>query len=147
MPCLKGTLAGMGRWVALLAAAATLGALAGCGNDNEQQVRDTLGVFGAATAHKDYQTLCDRVFATDLVRRVEAIGLPCEEAMRLALRSLQKPTLTVRSVKVTGVNAYASVRTAALGQKPSTDTIQLHKDHGVWRVSSLAGTPVPKPTL
>ena len=137
----------MGRWVALLAAAATLGALAGCGNDNEQQVRDTLGVFGAATAHKDYQTLCDRVFATDLVRRVEAIGLPCEEAMRIALARLQKPTLSVRSVKVAGVNAYASVRTAALGQKPSTDTIQLHKDHGVWRVSSLAGTPVPKPTL
>jgi hypothetical protein len=131
----------------LLAAAAMTAGLAGCGNSDEQEVRDTLGVFGQATARHDYQTLCDRVFATDLVHRVESIGLPCEEAMRIAMASLHKPTLSVRSVKVTGVNAYASVRTAALGQKPSTDTIQLHKDHGVWRVSSLAGTPVPKPTL
>ena len=132
--------------MAAAALAAAL-ALAGCGNDNEQQVRDTLDVFGQATLHKDYQTLCDRVFATDLVKRVEAIGLPCEEAMRLALRTVQKPTLSVRSVKVTGVNAYASVRTGALGQTPSDDTIQLHRDHGVWRISSLSGTPVPKPTL
>ena len=50
-----------------LAAAALAGALlAGCGDSGptaEEQVRQTLDEFGRATAAKDYQALCDRVFA------------------------------------------------------------------------------------
>ena len=40
----------------------------------EEQVRTTLDEFGRATAAKDYQALCDRVFAPQLVRSSHRSG-------------------------------------------------------------------------
>jgi len=37
------------------------------------------------------------------------------------------------------------VRTSAEGQAPSTDTVQLRRVDGGWRISSLAGTAEPGP--
>ena len=47
--------------------------VAGCGDSgpsDEEQVRATLTAFTRATAAKDYQALCDRVFAPDLVKKL-----------------------------------------------------------------------------
>ena len=58
---------------ALAAAALAAALLAGCGDSGpsaEQQVRTTLDEFGRATAAKDYQALCDRIFAPQLVRKL-----------------------------------------------------------------------------
>ena len=51
--------------------------------------------FGRATAAKDYQGLCDRLLAPDLVQEVEQAGLPCEVALRQGLGDVQAPTLTI----------------------------------------------------
>ena len=127
---------------ALAVAALAAGLLAGCGDSGptaEEQVRQTLAEFGRATAAKDYQALCDRVFAPQLVRKLTQIGLPCEVAMQQSFEKVENPRLTIGKVTVAAdeKGATAEVRTSATGQAPSQDTVQLVPIEGTWRVSSL----------
>ena len=116
--------------------------LAGCGSDPspQTQVRETLDEFGRATAAKDYQGLCDRVFAPQLVGKLTQVGLPCEVAMQRSFEDVENPRLTIGKITVAKdeKSAKAEVRTSASGQTPSQDTVTLVpvKD-GAWRVSSL----------
>jgi hypothetical protein len=127
---------------ALGAAAVTAALLAGCGGDPspQAQVRETLDEFGRATAAKDYQALCDRVFAPELIGKLTQVGLPCEVAMQRSFEDVENPRLTIGKITVATdeKSAKAEVRTAASGQTPSQDTVTLVpvKDDG-WRVSSL----------
>ena len=126
-------------------AAATLAAalLAGCGDSGpsaEEQVRSTLSEFGRATEAKDYQALCDRVFAPQLVRKLTQIGLPCEVAMQQSFEKVSNPRLTIGKITVAKdeKSAKAEIRSSASGQTPSQDTVELVPvgDKG-WRISSL----------
>ena len=127
---------------ALGAAAVAAALLAGCGSDPtpQQQVRETLDEFGRATAAKDYQALCDRVFAPKLVSKLTEVGLPCEVAMQRSFEDVKDPRLTIGKITVADdeKSAEAEVRTSASGQTPSQDTVTLVpvEDKG-WRVSSL----------
>ena len=120
---------------ALLAAAALV---AGCGTDDEADVRETLGQFGEATAKKDYQRLCDDLLSPDLVEQVRRVNLPCEVALQTGFEDVENPRIEVRSVKIDGDTATAQVRSTASNQEPSTDTIQLQKVDGEWRIASLS---------
>ena len=124
--------------IPLLAAAI---ALPGCGGADEPsaetQVRDTLRSFATAVEDRDYQKLCDDIFSPDLLKSAQSIGLPCEVAMRTGFGELQDPKLTVGAVTVDGKTAAAEIKTSATGQPPSTDTIQLERLKGRWRVSGL----------
>ena len=113
--------------------------------DKEQEVRETLDRFAAATRDKDYQTLCDDLYASDLVERIRAAGLPCEVALRTGLEDRQNPQLRVLAVELTGDTANARVRSTAAGEVASTDTVTLVKEGDHWKVSSLsdAGTAQP----
>ena len=126
---------------ALGAAAVAAALLAGCGSDPspQEQVRDTLDEFGRATAAKDYQALCDRVFAPKLVGKLTQVGLPCEVAMQRSFEDVENPRLTIGKVTVAKdeKSATAEVRTSATGQKPSQDIVQLMPVEDGWRVSSL----------
>jgi hypothetical protein len=106
--------------------------------DREDEVRETLERFAAATRDKDYQTLCDDLYAEDLVERSRAAGLPCEVALRTGLEDRQNPQLRVLSVEVDGDWATARVRSTAVGEVPSTDTVGLERDGDDWKVSSLS---------
>jgi ketosteroid isomerase-like protein len=114
-------------------------------SDKEQEVRDTLDRFAAATRDKDYQTLCDDLYASALVERIRAAGLPCEVALRTGLEDRQNPQLRVLAVELTGDTANARVRSTAAGEVASTDTVTLVKEGDDWKVSSLsdAGTAQP----
>jgi hypothetical protein len=119
-------------------------AAAGCGGqDDTKLVRAKLRELADATARKDYQRLCDQVFAQELIAKVKSVGLPCEVALETGLRNVLNPTLTVQSVDVNGGDASARVRSTATGEAPSTDTITLVKEKAGWRVSSLAGAQAP----
>ncbi len=121
-------------------------ALAGCGSrepSDEEKVRSTLSAFADATAKKDYQRLCDEIFARELLRGISEIGLPCEVAMRKSLEDVDNPRLTVGRVTVRGKKASAEVRTSAEGQAPSRDTVRLVKVQQDWRVSSLSDPEGP----
>jgi Putative lumazine-binding len=128
------------RGVRYLAPAVVLLLLVGCGDGGptpEQQVRSTVTEFGRATAAKDYQTLCDRLLAPALIEEVESIGLPCEVALRQGLEDVREPRLTIGRVEVRDDRASAEVRTAAAGQEPSRDTLELVNVDGAWKISSL----------
>jgi hypothetical protein len=128
------------RDVRYLTPALALLLLAGCGERTptpEEEVRTAVTQFGRATAAKDYGALCDRILATSLVREVEAIGLPCEAALRQGLEEVREPRLTIGAVRVDGTRATAEVRTAAAGEEPSADTLELVDENGTWKIASL----------
>lgn len=106
--------------------------------DASEEVRETLDRYAAATRDKDYQTLCDELYSTELVERIRAAGLPCEVALRTGLEDRQNPQLEVSRVEVTGDTANARVRSTAGGEVPSVDTVTLVKEDDGWRVSSLS---------
>ena len=126
-----------------LAAAALAGAaaMAGCGSgpSDQEQVRTTMDEFGRAISAKDYQALCDEVFAPKLVEKLTQVGLPCEIAMQRAFEDIQNPRLTIGKISVAKdeKRATAEVRTSASGQTPSQDDIELVPVEDGWRVSSL----------
>lgn len=106
-------------------------------NDGDA-VSEALESYAAATREKDYQTICDDLYAKDLVDRVKAAGLPCEVALRTGLGSRQNPQLTVLGVEVNGDQALARTRTTAAGEPTSTDLVRLVKENGGWRIASLS---------
>ena len=124
------------RFVAVLLVAASLSGCGGGPSDTEQ-VQAAVEAFGRASAAKDYQRICDRLLAPDLVQEVEQAGLPCEVALRQGLGDVQAPTLTIGAIKVDDDKATAEVNSAAQGQPPSRDTLQLERVGDAWRIASL----------
>jgi hypothetical protein len=104
------------------------------GRDDEALVRDALARYEQASADKDYQTLCDDLFASSYVRERASSGLPCEVALRTALENVKNPTLDVISVEVSGDRAAARVRGSAAGQAPGEDVYTLIREDGTWRI-------------
>jgi Putative lumazine-binding len=129
------------RWVRRpLVALVVLGAgAAACGGgpSDTERVHTAVEAFGRATAAKDYQRLCDQLLAPDLVQEVESQGLPCEVALQQGLGEVEAPTLTIGRIEVTGDRATADVRSAAAGEPPSRDTLQLVRVGDSWRIASL----------
>jgi hypothetical protein len=121
---------------AVLAAAALLAA--GCGGDDEGDVRETLEAFADATAKKDYQRMCDDLLAPALIEQIRRVNLPCEVALRTGLDEVERPRIEVRSVRIDGDSASARVRSTAANQEPSEDVVRLVKVDDEWRIASLA---------
>jgi hypothetical protein len=142
-----------GRDLAIVGVAAlTAAAVVGCGSkDTPSPAADRAAVRGAlvqldeATASHNYQLLCNRVLARELVQKVASAGLPCEEALRIGLGKVRQPHLQVTEIKVQGNHALAQVYSGATGQRSSTDIVQLVREGGGWRVTSLAAPEPPAP--
>jgi hypothetical protein len=147
---LEGTLPAVPRLApaaAALSAAAALAAVAlaaGCGESDEDRVREAVRSYGDAVAKKDYQRICDELIARELVQNLEEIGLPCEVALRRGLGSVRRPKLEIRKVQVVKDRALVSVHSTAANQKPSDDMLEVRRQDGEWRVSGL-GKPQPQP--
>jgi hypothetical protein len=117
----------------------------GCGADDEKadetpeaQVRAVVERFAQATANKDYQTICDALLASTLVRNVERLGLPCEVALQRGLGEVRAPRLEIRQIVVRGNRALVSVHSTAAGQAPSDDALELVTEDEDWKIASLA---------
>jgi hypothetical protein len=109
------------------------------GPNEEKEVRATLDRYAQATRAKDYQTLCDDLFAKAIVAGLTNANLPCEVALKLSsLETVRDPQLTVLAVEVSGNQAAARTRSTAVGEQPSLDTIKLVKEDGTWRIASLS---------
>jgi len=120
--------------------------LGGCGESDEDQVRNTVADFAQATKDRDFKEMCNDLLSQQLVKRLQTIGLSCEQVLeRSTANQVLSPSITVEKVKVRGDVALAQVQTTAVGEKPSTDTLRLVKEDGDWRISSLSGAQPPAP--
>lgn len=117
-------------------------ALGGCGSSPKDQVRSKVDQFASAIAHKDYTTICNQVLAPALVEHLTENRIDCEQAMRVALGSVKKPTLSIGLIKVTGKTASVITLTVAQGQQASLDALELIDTSDGWRISSLH-SPLP----
>ena len=112
--------------------------ISACGRSPERDVRDTLEAFVAATAAKDYQRLCDDIFAAELVEQVRRT-VPCEVALRnSSLDDAREPKIQIKSIEVEGDTATAVVASSAANQRPSEDTVRLVRQGEGWRIAALA---------
>lgn len=125
------------RPVPAAAAALLTVALASCGASEEDRVRDAVNGYGAAVAERDYQKICDELMARELVGNLQEIGLPCEVALRRGFGSVREPRLKITRVRVEKDRAFATVRTTAANQKPSTDTLRVVRQEGEWRIAGI----------
>lgn len=107
--------------------------------DREEEVRETLDRYAAATRDKDYQTLCDELLASELVERIRNAGLPCEVALRTGLENRRNPTLKVLDVEVDGDEARARVSGSAAGEVSATSTYRLIREDDEWRIAASGG--------
>ena len=113
-------------------------ALSGCGGTPDpEKVRTVVEAFGVATKAKDYQRLCDELLAPKLVEEVERVGLPCEVALGQCLGEVRSPELTIGRIEIDGDKATADVRSAAAGEFPSRDRLELVRFGDGWRIASL----------
>jgi len=128
-----------------LALAVAVLTLAACGKERATDaVHKTVDRFGKAVADHDYEELCDDLLAGNLILALEERGVPCELALKTGFGDAKNPKISVKTVAVNGDRALVSVHSTAANQPPSDDTINLVKEHGKWKVSSLA-RPEPQP--
>lgn len=115
--------------------------------DREEEVRETLDRYAAATREKDYQTLCDELLASELVERIRNAGLPCEVALRTGLENRRNPRLEVLSVEVNGDEAVARVSGSAEGEVAATADYRLVREEDEWRIASSGGPDDELPSV
>ena len=130
-------LRGVRRPLAALLALAGLVCACGGGPSDTDRVRTVVEAFGAASAAKDYQQLCDDLLSPKLVDEVEQQGLPCEVALKQGLGEVTAPKLTIGQITVKGDDATAEVRSTAVGEDPSRDTLELVRVDEGWYIASL----------
>ena len=119
----------------VLVAALTAG---GCGASAPEQVAAKVRQFADAAKRRDYHTICDQVLAPALVSRLTGNGIACEQAMEVALGSVQEPTISVGKVTVNGDKATAITLSMARNQPSELDAIKLVQTDSGWRISALA---------
>ena len=128
-----------------LAVLAVVLTLAACGKEKPTQaVRKSVERFGKAVAAHDYQELCDNLLAANLIAALEERGVPCELALKTGLGATKDAKISIKTIAVNGNRALVGVHSTAANQAPSDDTLNLVKEHGKWKVSSLA-RPEPQP--
>lgn len=135
----------MARRALLLAA---LVALPGCGaaasdtsvedfEGEDRKVAQVVEDLQDAAQRGDAARLCSTVLSAELVERFEAAGgESCRLAVEEAVQDADTFELRVEDVTVEGERATARVQAEA-GDRDDTDTLQLVREQGRWKVSAL----------
>jgi hypothetical protein len=132
----------------LVALPLTLGA---CGQAQKDSAKDFTGEQKAvaqtvedlqkASRKGDEGKICDDLLAPALVTKIKTASKDtCEQALHDALRDADTFELQVEKVAVDGSTATATV-TSDTGPKDRTDTLELVKDGGAWKISTLGSAP------
>ena len=125
--------------IVLAAAVAGCGATAGSGNSAtkfsgaQRDVAQTIEDLQNAGQKTDEAKICNDLLAQALRAKLGN----CQTVVKAALKDTDSFDLTVDSVTINGASATAQVR-ADRGKAPDQrDTIQLVREGGRWRISSL----------
>jgi hypothetical protein len=100
-----------------------------------KEVADVIARLQKATARQDFATICDDLLAS--ATRKQAGGADCARVLAERGRGIARPRIVVQAIAVKGNSARARVLTTARGQAPTADVIQLVREGGRFRISSL----------
>lgn len=116
---------------------------AGCGSkrkppDPKAEIRRTAEQFGAAFSRRDGALICTELLTKRLRGLLESGGLSCAAAIKEAAGSVEGARLEVLDAGVDSKTAgWATVRSTAAGQAPSTDRLRFALEGSRWRVAAL----------
>lgn len=119
-------------------------ALAACGGGDGEPERATgpakevaavIETLERATARRDFETICDRLFTAEV--RERAGGEDCASLLRRTAARVRRPRIAIERIDVEGDSAVAEVKTKARGQAEASDTIRLVRERGRFRIASL----------
>lgn len=114
--------------------------LSGCGGSAREQIQSKVQQLAQAAGAHDYQAICSEVLAPSLVAHLVRNQISCEQAMRVALRSVRTPVISIGKIKVSGGRATAITLTVAQGQRASLAAIELIETRDGWRITSLGSS-------
>jgi hypothetical protein len=133
---------------ALLTAAAALALLAGgCASSGSRSsardfrgeqrlVATTVEDLQSAASDGDEGKICRELMARSVVARLAGRGRTCPQTVKDALKDADTSDMTVRSVRVNGARASASVKEER-GKADRISTVRLVKEGGRWRIATL----------
>jgi hypothetical protein len=125
------------RATAVLVLLLTATGAAGCGAAPSDPVRAKVEQFAADARQHDYAAICDQVLATALLERLAAAGISCPGALSVALNGVSQPVLSIGKIRVQGTRAAVVALSAAAGQRAALTQIDLAREGGGWRITSL----------
>jgi len=129
------------RVAAAAMAAGVMLCLSGCAGSDRDQITAKVQQLAQAVGQHDYATICDQVLAPSLIAHLVTHGIPCVLAMRVALRGVRQPVVSIGKIELRGSQATAITLTVAQGQQASLSAIELIKTGQGWRIASL-GSPL-----
>jgi hypothetical protein len=121
-------------------------AAAGCGpvggEDDDDQVGDTVTELVEARNRGDFETVCSLISAQQHAR-FSAAGTSCEQALPRIAREGTTTRIRIDEVRVSGDRATVDATVSQTGGAGNPQTILLIKEDGDWKVtpSGFTGSP------
>lgn len=100
-----------------------------------KEVTDVVKALERATDEKDFNTVCFDLFSDQV--RAQAGGVRCPALLRRTARDVEAPRIRVESIRLQRDAASVRVRTQSRDQPPVPDVIELVRQRGRYRISSL----------
>ena len=123
------------------------GAVAGCGSASsdstkefkgeEQKVAAAVEQIEKAARDNKPDTVCTRLFTDTRLTALKAQGTNCKTGVKEAFKDADSFDVTVDDVTISGNAATVKV-TSGTGSDKKTDTLELKREGGDWKVDSLA---------
>ena len=122
--------------------------LAGCGpagasnnaknfKGDQNAVAKTIDDFSSAVRNSDEKKICSDLLASTLVTRLDASAQKCTGAVSDQLDAAGDTKLDVKTIRVTGNRASATVVSKVDGHD-RTQTLSLVNENGSWRLSGVS---------
>ena len=127
----------------LVVAAALLAILISGGNDTPsisgapKDAVATVTAFESALAGRDWGTICNTLYTSEA--RKAAGGARCTTTLAQSAGGLRQPRVRIVAVVVRGQAASVKVAASVDGKAAVTDTIQLVRERGRFRIASAGG--------
>lgn len=102
-----------------------------------QHVAQTIADLQSDATAANTAKVCKRDLAASVVRRVQAGGKSCKQALEGQLREVDTYSLTVESISVQGAKATAKVKSTWSG-KERARTLSFVKEGGRWKIAALS---------
>jgi hypothetical protein len=117
-------------------------ALAACGDDDEQDIEQTVRDFVSASSEPDAETFCGEIVTQEFLEQATgATGDRAEDECRRQLEDtpgVDAELVEIRSTEIDGEEARVRAVIKTQGGS-STQTLRLEQEDGKWKLSGGAG--------